>query len=376
MNSPLNHLSIPPKQTPIVILSEGCFGEHSSKTATGVIRYGEWPVLAVIDSTRAGQTVRDITGMDKDIPVVRDIHEALQFKPKALLLGTAPPGGRLPESWLEAIKVGIQANLHIISGLHTFLTDFPELVALAKAHNVLLWNVRDPDHYKGVGWSPVVTRAPRLSETKVITMVGSDCAVGKKFTALELFMGAKSQGKKAAFMATGQTGIMISGRGVPLDRVVGDFMAGYTESCIQEIVAQDQPEWLFVEGQGSLVHPSYSSVTLALLHGSNPDALILCHNPELEKVWGGFDIPIPSLGKLVQMYEEAISWIQPLPERHIKVVGIALNCSAFSNEETARLVAAAEEETGLPAADPLRQGVSKLLGALDRCFNFQEIPTS
>lgn len=350
-----------PQQTPLVILSEGCFGEHASKTATGVIRYGDWPVSAVIDSTRAGKSVRDVTGIPCDAPVVSSLVEAMALspRPKALLIGTAPQGGGLPEAWWDVLFEAVGQGLHLISGLHIFLKDNPELAALAKEKGVRLWDVRDSDQ-KNI----VALQKKRPDNVRVITLVGSDCCVGKMFSALELYQGAKALGKASAFIATGQTGILISGTGVPLDRVIGDFMAGHIERAIFEVLETGAPEWIFVEGQGSLLHPGYSGVTMSLLHGSNPDALILCHNPELTTIWG-YDVPLPPLSKLVEIYEQAANWPRH-GQRPARVAGIALNTSAFSEEEARRIVAEAEAETGLPVTDPVRFGVASVLASLER----------
>lgn len=363
--------SLIPAQTPLVILSEGCFGSHASKTATGVIRYGDWPIAAVVDSSRAGQTVRQVTGIPCEAPVVASLQEAMLCTPapQALLIGTAPQGGGLPSEWRAILTEALRSGLHLISGLHEFLTDDPELVALAKAHQVLLWDVRDPLALPGPQ-NVVALQQPRPEECKVITLVGSDCCVGKMVSALELYQGAKQAGKQAHFIATGQTGILISGNGVPLDRVIGDFMAGQVERCVMQAVAQTpRPEWIFVEGQGSLLHPGYSGVTLALLHGSNPDAMILCHNPELTSIWG-YAVPMPPLSRLVSLYEEAASWTRQGEDRLPKVVGVALNTSAFADEEARRLVEEAQRETSLPVTDPVRFGVSGLVDALNATLSW------
>jgi uncharacterized NAD-dependent epimerase/dehydratase family protein len=253
----------------------------------------------------------------------------------------------------------VSSGLHIISGLHIFLKEDPKLVQLARESHVMLWDVRDCDQ-KNI----VAQKKKRPTSTKVITIVGTDCSVGKMCTALELHQGAQKQGRKSAFVATGQTGILISGSGVPLDRVIGDFMAGHVERCLFEAIKQENPEWIFVEGQGSLLHPGYSSVTLSLIHGSDPDALILCHNPELSTLWG-YEVPIPPLSKVIEFYEQAASWPNGL-ERKAKVVGIALNTSGFSEENAQQIIQAIGIETGLPVTDPVRYSVNPLLEALSR----------
>jgi uncharacterized NAD-dependent epimerase/dehydratase family protein len=349
-----------PAQTPLIVLAEGCFGEHESKTGVGVIRYGEWPITAVIDSTRAGKTVQEIIGTSCTAPVVESLSMALALspKPQALLIGTAPMGGGLPDHYRAIVKEAIHAGLHIISGLHIFLNDQPDLKALAAERGVVLWDVR------AVTEENIVTRQlPRPESVKVITMVGSDCSVGKMSVALEIDRALRQQGESSAFVATGQTGIMITGSGVPLDRVIGDFMAGYLEVLIDETIRLDNPEWVIVEGQGSLLHPAYSGVTLSLLHGSAPDGMILCHNPKLKGINNFEHQLIPPLSELARIYEAAAAWIKPA-----KVHGIALNTSSFSEAEALGFIREYEAETGLPVTDTVRFGAEKLVEALKRAF--------
>jgi len=336
-----------PEETPLVILSEGCFGEPASKTATGVIRYGNWPITAVIDSRYNGETT---------VPVVATLSEAFTLlpKPKAMLIGTAPMGGGLPEDYKAVVIEAIQAGLHIISGLHIFLNDMPDIQALANKHGVRLWDVRY------VAPNNLITRQlARPSKTKVITMVGSDCSVGKMFTALELTQALKKAGYKAEFVATGQTGIMISGHGVPLDRVIGDFMAGTLEAEIDRVIQAYHPDFVVVEGQGSLLHPAYSGVTLSLLHGSAPDAMVLCHNPKLQGIRNFEHIAIPSWPKLINLYETATGWIKPA-----KIAGISLNTSSFDAKQAQAFIDDAHQQTHLPVTDPVRFGIEDIMQAI------------
>jgi uncharacterized NAD-dependent epimerase/dehydratase family protein len=359
-----------PAATPLVILAEGCFGESHSKFALGVIRYGSWPIAAVIDSTRTGKTVRQITGLSNDAPIVSTLKDALIYKPKALLIGTAPAGGQLPAEWKSILSEAIENGLHIINGLHFFLNEEPDLVALARTHQVQLWDVRDPEAYGRHKFHVINLQKPRPKALKVITMVGSDCAVGKMHTALELHAQTQKRGHVSAFVATGQTGILIHGNGVPLDRVIGDFMAGATEVCIQETLAQMEPcepgqtQVIFVEGQGSLLHPAYSGVTLSLLHGSNPDAMILCHKAGLQSIRNYPHIPIPALQQLISIYETAAAWTRPAGMPQAKVVGISVNSSHLLDTEAQIYLNQLAQETSLPVTDPVRYGVDSLLDAL------------
>ncbi len=359
-----------PSQTPLVVLSEGCFGQSESKLALGVIRYGSWPIVAVIDTTQAGQTVRQVTGMNCDAPIVATLEEALQFHPQAMLIGTAPPGGQLPPAWKAILEDGIRNGLHLINGLHFFLSEQAGLTELAAQHHVQLWDVRDPDGYGPGRFQVINLQKPRSGHLKVITMVGSDCSVGKMHTALELYAAAQSQGHVSDFIATGQTGILITGKGVPLDRVIGDFMAGGIEVCIQEALPQlekqapQQPHYLFVEGQGALAHPAYSGVTLSLLHGSNPDALILCHKANTEHIRNYPQIPIPPMKDLITMYETAASWTRPHGLPKARVAGISVNTAMLNEADAEKYLLQLRLETGLPVTDPVRYGVQTLLEAL------------
>lgn len=360
-----------PTQTPLVILAEGCFGEGQSKLALGVIRYGQWPIAAIIDSTRTGKTVRDVTGMPCDAPIVSDLKAALAYQPKALLIGTAPPGGQLPPEWRDTLTQAIGNGLHLINGLHFFLTEEPDLVARAQKHQVRLWDVRDPEAYGRHKFQVINLQKKRPANVKVITMVGSDCSVGKMHTALELYAGAQKRGISSAFVATGQTGILIAGRGVPLDRVISDFAAGAMEVCIQEeterleLQAPGQPHWILVEGQGSLLHPAYSGVTLSLVHGSDPDAMILCHKAGTTAVRNYPHIPLPPMKELAALYEQATAWVRASGQRPGRVLGVSVNSSSLSETEAKRYLDQLTDETGLPVTDPVRDGVDSLLDALE-----------
>jgi uncharacterized NAD-dependent epimerase/dehydratase family protein len=357
-----------PAETPLVVLADGCFGEAQSKLALGVIRYGQWPVQAVIDASRKGRTVRQVTGLACDAPIVDSLESALAFLPKALLIGTAPPGGTLPEEWRDIIAQAIQAGLHILNGLHVFLGEEPGLRALADQHGVRLWDVRDPEAYGHHRFQVINLQKPRPSHIQVITMVGSDCSVGKMHTALELHAHAQQAGQTSRFIATGQTGILIAGHGVPLDRVIGDFMAGAMEVCIQEEIASLPPgenAWLFVEGQGSLMHPAYSGVTLSLLHGSDPDAIILCHKADQHSIRHYPHLTIPPLSELVQQYEQAASWIRPQSAKLARVAAISVNTSAMAKADAHQYVDALAQETGLPVSDPIRYGAKPLYEAVE-----------
>ncbi|HEY8743302.1 MAG TPA: DUF1611 domain-containing protein [Chloroflexota bacterium] len=335
----------------LCILAEGAFDPDTAKTGTGVIRYGQRKVVAVIDSDHAGQDVGDVIGAGQGIPVVRDIDAALALQPDALLIGIAPRGGRLPEKWRWQLRTAIVHGLALINGLHVLLRDDPELVDLARQYDVDLWDVRIPSPDEAVA-----TWGPHRAGSHTILFVGSDCSVGKMTAALELDRAARTRGWSSKFVATGQTGIIIAGDGVPLDRVIGDFMPGAIER--QVLAATAEHDWVWVEGQGSLIHPAYSPVTLALVHGARPDAMILVHKPDRLLV-RGYDLLVPTLAELVSIYEAAASWVRPAA-----VCAIALNTFGLDEAVARRVLAGAEDSTGLTADDPVRFGPAGILDAV------------
>src|SRR5579883_3586394 len=309
----------------IVILAEGSFEMHYGKTATGVIRYSRDEVVAVIDSTKAGQDVAQALGVDlgKGIPVVADIHEALKYQPDTLLIGIAPQGGNLPASWRWQLLTAMAAGLDIINGLHVFFSEDEELQAAAHEHGVTIWDVRRPPDKR-----LVARYTPHRPGSHTILAVGSDCATGKMTTMLEINREAQQRGLSSEFVATGQTGIMIAGNGLPVDRIISDFVAGMVEEMVLDLA--EQYDWVFVEGQGALNHPGYSPVTLGLIHGSMPDAMIFCHKAGTTKIEGYTYCPLPSLNRMIQINEDTVSWVRP--ERPCKVVGLALVTHALSEQ--------------------------------------------
>src|SRR6266849_7082545 len=344
----------------IAILAEGAFEWHYGKTATGVIRYGKDAVVAVIDSTKAGQSVAQAlpgASFGQDIPVVRDIHEALIQQPDTLLIGIAPMGGALPKEWRWQLLAAIEAGLDIVSGLHFFISDDEELRAAAEKRGVTIWDVRRPPDK-----NRVAQFIPHRPGSHTILMVGSDCAVGKMTVALELDREAQRRGLNSAFVATGQTGIMISGNGLPVDRIISDFVAGMVEEMVLDFT--NAHDWVFVEGQGALNHPGYSPVTLGLIHGSMPDAMIFCHKAGATRIDGYTYCPLPSLKRMIEFNEDTVSWVRP--ERPCKVACLSIVTLGMSDEKARDAIKQAEDETGLPATDPLRFGVGVLMDALSK----------
>ena len=345
----------------LAILAEGAFNWHTAKTATGVIRYGKDTVVAVIDSTNAGKDVSQALGgpLGAGIPVVRDIHEALTHQPDTLMIGIAPIGGALPSEWRWQLLAAINAGLDIISGLHFFISEDEELRTAAQKRGVTIWDVRRPPDGHRV--AEFISHRPG---SHTVLIIGSDCATGKMTTALELDCEAQKRGLRSAFVATGQTGIMIANNGLPVDRIISDFVAGMVEQMVIDF--SNEYDWVFVEGQGALNHPGYSSVTLGLIHGSMPDAMIFCHIAGATTIDGYPHCPLPSLNRMIQINEEAMSWLRP--DRSSKVVGISLITHHLNEQEAADAVKGVEEETDLPTADVLRFGAGSLMDALGKQF--------
>jgi uncharacterized NAD-dependent epimerase/dehydratase family protein len=329
-----------------LILAEGYSADpHYGKTAHGILRYRPHPVVAVLDSTRAGETI-------EGVPVVGSVNDALCFNPTTAIVGVATQGGRFPAEWRALLRTCIAKGLDVESGLHEFLSDDPELSELAARHGVELRDLRRaPDDLN------VPTGENMQLDAKVVLTVGSDCAIGKKTVAAELDREARSRGLQAVFVPTGQTGIAIAGWGIAVDAVVSDFLAGAAERLVVE-GAERGGKLLFVEGQGALCHPLYSGVTLGLLHGCAPHALVLCHLAGATEIEGCPGHPIPPLRELVAVHE-AIS----LPARRAVVAAVALNTAGLDEKAARAAVAEAEQETGLPADDPVRFGAGRLLEA-------------
>ncbi len=345
----------------LVILAEGNFEVDASKTATGVIRYSRDKVVAVIDSTKAGQDVAQALGVDlgKGIPVVRDINEALNFQPDALLIGIAPRGGNLPPEWRWQLLAAIENGLDIINGLHALFSEDEELRTAAQKRGVTLWDVRLPPNKRVIS-----SYTPHRPGSHTILAIGSDCSTGKLTTMLEINREAQRRGLNSAFVATGQTGIMIAGNGLPIDHIISDFVAGMVEEMVLDSAARH--DWVFVEGQGALNHPGYSPVTLGLLHGSLPDAMIFCHRAGATAI-GGYDhCSLPSLSRMIEINEDAVNWLHP--KHNSKVVGISLLTYHLSEVEARDEVRRVEDATGIPTTDVLRFGPGTLMDALSMHF--------
>jgi peptide/nickel transport system substrate-binding protein len=323
-----------------------------AKTAHGVIAYGNDTVVAVIDPTCAGKRVRDVLPhLHSDAPIVAGVADALRYEPNALLIGTAPKGGALPPDWRTAVLDAIGAKLEIVSGLHDMLGDDPEFARETLRSGTTIWDVRKPPEVPLFSGDVYGVAAP------ILLLVGNDCAVGKMTVALELVRAANDAGTKARFVPTGQTGIMIAGWGVSIDRVIADFAAGATEQLVLH-AASEGAELIVVEGQGAINHPAYAPVTLALMYGAAPDALVLVCEPRKTTI-ESFHTPALGYRELVRIHEALLATVKPA-----RVAGIALNTRGLSDGEAREEIARATDETKLPADDVVRFGAARFYGAI------------
>jgi uncharacterized NAD-dependent epimerase/dehydratase family protein len=330
-----------------LVLAEGFSHDpHHGKTLRGVLRYRREAVAAILDTQRAGET-------DDGVPIVGSVGEALGLGVDTALVGVATQGGRFPGDWQELLRSCVDAGLHLENGLHVRLRDVPGLAEAAAERGVELRDLREPP----ADLSTATGQNLEAPGTIVLT-VGSDCAIGKMTATCELDLEARARGLRSVFVPTGQTGIAIAGWGIAVDAVVADFIAGAAERLV--VQGSERGDLLWVEGQGAILHPIYSGVTLGLIHGSAPHLYVLCHEAGRTVVDGdATETPLASLSELVDLHER-----MSLPRRPATVVGVALNTSKVDENAARAAIAAAEEETGLPADDPVRFGAAKLLDAV------------
>jgi uncharacterized NAD-dependent epimerase/dehydratase family protein len=339
-----------------LVLAEGLFGPQTSKTANSAVRYLPERVLAVVDSRSAGKTVGEVLGFGGAIPILGSLDEGLGMGATAVLIGIAPQGGQLPEAWRPALRTAMAAGLSVVSGLHFHLADDAELRQLAAEHGVRIHDLRKPP-----ADLPVSAGRARLVEPLVVHTVGTDCNIGKMTAALQIRDALMQRGARVGFAATGQTGILIEGWGIAVDAVVADFIGGAAERLV--LRAAEGNDVVLVEGQGSLVHPGYSGVTLGLLHGSMPDALILCHQPTRTcpyNTGGSYTwMRLPTVPEMIRLCEGAIA-----PLRESPVIAVALNTWDLDDAAARDAIARVEDETGLPATDPVRFDPAPLADAV------------
>jgi uncharacterized NAD-dependent epimerase/dehydratase family protein len=278
------------------------------------------------------------------------VAEAWDAGARTLIVGAANRGGVISKNWVDTLTNAARAGMDIASGLHNRLTDIPELVAAAREAGTQLFDVREPTQEYPIGDG-------RKRTGKRCLAVGTDCSVGKMYTALAMEKDMLARGMNATFRATGQTGILITGSGVPLDAVVADFMAGSVEWLTPD---NDPDHWDLIEGQGSLFHPSFSGVTMALVHGGRPDALVLCHEPTRSHMRGLPHYQLPTLEDLRELSLRTARIVNP----DVTVIGVSVNTAAMDEADARRYLADVERRMGLPAVDPFREGAARLVDAL------------
>jgi len=329
----------------MIILTDGYSDVHTAKTAICVLRYRPEEVVAVLDRGLAGRTCRQVLGVGGEIPVVGSLAEA----PGAgsLLIGIAPPGGKIPPHWRPIVLEAIGRGMTILSGLHELLRDDDEFAAAARQHGVRLVDLRESDI------RDVADRQGFRDDCLRIHTVANDCSCGKMVAAVEVAQGLNRAGIDAAFVATGQTGILVAGGGIAVDRVISDFISGAAERLVLDNQHHDV---IVVEGQGSLFHPRYSGVTLGLLHGLMPDGLILCYEMGREVIFSMEHIRLKPLAEVCRFYETAAGIMHPC-----RVIGVAVNGQKFADAEVDRECQRVEAELGLPACDVIRHGADKLV---------------
>jgi uncharacterized NAD-dependent epimerase/dehydratase family protein len=327
-----------------------------------VLRYAPFEVVAVVDSTRAGKDAAECVGVGKGVPVVAGVGEAMARGATVLLIGTAAAGGRIPDGYRPALARALERGVEVWNGLHERVLADPGLAAAAKRGGAKVRELREPP-----ADLPIGGHRARREGARVVLTVGSDAAVGKMTASLEIVAALRRAGERAEFVATGQTGIAIAGGGIAVDAVVADFIAGAAELMVCD--AAERADWVVVEGQGSLTHPGFSGVTLGLLHGAAPDVMVLCHDANRASV-KGFEaegLPIRDLRGCVRIYEEAASWRRPPGYPRAPVVAVAINTGGLSEDRAQAEIRSAAHATGLPTADPIREGAAgadRIAGAL------------
>jgi len=333
----------------IVLLTEGHSEPVAGKTASCLLRYSSGQVVALLDSTQAGRTAGELFGVGGSIPVVARLADAADAD--ELVIGIAPSGGRIPPAWRPVLLEAIGRNLRIVSGLHDFLGDDPELAAAAAARGVELRDVRRNDE------RDVSSRMGLREECLRLLTIGQDCSVGKMVAAVELARGLARRGVDAKFVATGQTGIMVEGDGCPIDRVISDFVNGAVE---KQVLAHQHHDVLVVEGQASITHPRYSAVSLGLLHGCVPHGMILVYEAGRTHHMGMPHVPLPPLERVIAAYEHMAEF-----GGGGRVIGVAINSSRLAAPAAAAERDRVRKALGLPAADPVRDGCDELLDAIE-----------
>jgi uncharacterized NAD-dependent epimerase/dehydratase family protein len=348
---------------PVVLLQHQGLDNLSGKTGLAMLRYRKGPILAVVDPEHGGAELHNITGIERAVPIVASLPEALPLirapQQAVAVVGLAPSGGRLPEGMRQDLLAALDAGMSLASGLHTQLCRDEQLAARLKP-GAWIWDLRQEPAALRVA----AARAAELPCQRLLA-VGTDMSVGKMSACLELQAAALRRGLDARFVGTGQAGILISGSGVALDAVRVDYAAGAVEQAVLEAgTGATEQTLLLVEGQGSLCHPG-STATLPLMRGSQPTLLLLVHRAGQTTIRNAPQIPLPPLAELISVVEGLAALARPDPSiPGPKVGAIALNTGHLPQEEAMEAVAGLRALTGLPCGDPVRQGGEELLDAL------------
>ena len=332
-------------KTPYLIFIGDVDNPTYAKTGLGIVQWRRELV--------AGQLRFEGNSLDLGVPDL-SIAEAAERGVKSLVIGVAPIGGTIDDYWIGVLVEAAQAGLDIVSGLHLRLHNFPSVAEAAKATGAALIDVRNPATNLPIG------NGIKRSGHRVL-MVGTDCAVGKKYTALALTQSLKQRSVKATFRATGQTGIMIAGTGIPIDAVVSDFVAGAAEVISP---ANDSGHWDVIEGQGSLFNPSYAGVSLGLLHGSQPDAIVVCHDAIRNVIDSCPHVPVPSIQDCIDLHLRCGRLTNP----GIICVGISVNTSRLPEGERSIYLHSLAEETGLSCVDSVIDGCDAIADNIQKQF--------
>ncbi len=332
----------------IVILTDGRTNPVNAKTAACVIRYKPQEVVALLDTTQAGRTAGELLGVGGSLPIVGNLADAPSAN--TLLIGIAPSGGKLPPAWRKILLEAIDRGMNLVSGLHDFLSNDPEIAAAAARRGVEIHDVRRNNE------RDVANRLNLREDCLRIHTIGQDCSVGKMLASVEIALALNARGYDAKFVATGQTGIMIEGDGCPVDCVVSDFVNGAVEKLV---LANQHHDILLIEGQGSLSHPRYSAVTLGLLHGCVPHGMILVYEAGRRHVLGMDYMPLPPLKKIVELNEMMASVAMPS-----RVIGVAMNSRLLNPEEAEAERDRVRRELGVPVCDVIRHGPGEMVDAI------------
>ncbi|MGQ9838404.1 MAG: DUF1611 domain-containing protein [Cyanobacteriota bacterium] len=340
-------------QSRVAILLHGGLGQEQGKTGVSLLRYGQFQVVAVIDWEQVGGSLSQLTGIRKSIPIVASVAEALAYEPQVLVIGIAPSGGQLPQEWREELRQALQAGLSLVNGLHTPMAPDPQFQRWLQP-GAWIWDIRQEPQGLSVGKALARTLA-----CKRVLTVGTDMSVGKMSTSLELHQASLQRGLRSCFLATGQTGIMLRGEGIPLDAVRVDYASGAVEQAVLHYGSDC--DILHIEGQGSLLNPA-STAVLPLLRGAQPTHLILVHRAGQTHIKGMDYVPIPPLPKVIALYEQVAGAGGAFSP--VQVVGIALNTFGWEETTALRQIQQVEAETGLPCTDVVRFGADPLLQAI------------